>query len=79
MDSVSISQLKAKPAQIINQSLDYPVAVASRNQVKAYLIGKNLYEKITGFIENYLDTKAVKKARFSSGKNFEKFTDELGI
>jgi PHD/YefM family antitoxin component YafN of YafNO toxin-antitoxin module len=79
MDSVSISQLKVNPSQVINQAVDYPVAVEKRNQIKAYVIGKELYEKITAYIENYLDKLAVRNADFSKGKDFEKVAKELGI
>lgn len=79
MDSVSISKLKVNPSKIINQALDYPVAVEKRNQVKAYLIGKELYEKIIAYIEDCLDKLAVKNTDFSKGKDFEKVARELGI
>ena len=46
METVTISQLKSQPSKIIGSALDYPVAVAKRTQIKAYLIGKELYEKI---------------------------------
>jgi len=79
MNSVSISKLKVNPSAIINQALDYPVAVEKRNQIKAYVIGKELYEKIITYIEDYLDNLAVKNSNFSRGKDFEKVAKELGI
>lgn len=79
MNSVSVSQLKVNPSAVINQSLDYPVAVEKRNQVKAYVIGKELYEKIITYIEDYLDKLVVKKTNFSKGRDFEKVAKELGI
>ena len=79
MISTSISQLKANPSAVIEQAADYPVAVESRNDVKAYLIGKNLFEKMIAFIENYADAEAVKKADFKSGKDLEDVAKELGI
>ncbi len=79
MDSLSISQLKTHPAKAISQASDYPVAVESRNKVKAYLIGKELYEKIVSFIEDYLDRAAVEKTDFRKGRDFEKVAQELGI
>lgn len=79
MTSTSISQLKVNPSAVIEKASDYPVAVESRNDIKAYLIGKNLFEKMMAFIEDYIDAEAVKKADFKSGKDFEKVAKELGI
>lgn len=77
--SISISQLKIHPAKIISQAADHPLVVKSRNQVKAYLLGKELFEKIVGFMEDYIDRKAVKETSFSKGRDFEKVAAELGI
>lgn len=79
MDTISISQLKISPSKIISQSFDYPVAVENRNKVQAYIVGKELYEKILTFIEDYIDRAAVKKTDFKKGKNFELVAKELGI
>ena len=79
MYSISISQLKTNPSAAISQAEDYPVAVENRNMIKAYLIGKNLYEKMVTFIEDYLDTAVVKKADFTKSRDFEKVAEELGI
>ena len=79
MNSISISQLKTNPSAAISRAVDYPVAVENRNTIKAYLIGKNLYEKMVAFIEDYLDAGAVKKADFTKGKDFEKLAQTLWI
>lgn len=79
MTSTSISQLKANPSAVIDQAADYPVAVESRNDVKAYLIGKDLFEKMVSFIEDYLDLSTIKKTDFKKGKDFEKVAKDLGI
>lgn len=79
MNVVSISQLKVRPAQAITAATDYPVAVQSRNQTKAYLVGRNLYEKLIAYIEDYIDREAVKNTDFKKGKNFEKVASELRI
>lgn len=79
MTSVSISEIKIHPSKIIAQAEEYPVAVENRNEVKAYLIGKELYEKLLSYIENYIDEKAVKTTDFKKGKDFEKVAQELGI
>ena len=79
MASVSISQLKMSPAKAIAKASDYPLVVESRNKVKAYLVGKELYEKIIVFVEDYIDQAAVKGTDFSKGKDFEKVAKELGL
>jgi antitoxin StbD len=79
MNSVSISQLKVNPSAVINQSLDYPVVVQNRNKIKAYIIGKELYEKIVSLMEDYVDKLTIKQTNFSKGKDFEKVAKELGI
>jgi PHD/YefM family antitoxin component YafN of YafNO toxin-antitoxin module len=79
MNTISVSQLKTAPAKAIKQAGDFPVVVEKRNKVAAYLVGKNLYEKIIGFIEDYIDRKAVEKTDFSKGKNFDRVAKELGI
>lgn len=79
MTSVSISQIKINPSKAIVQAEEFPVAVESRNQVKAYLLGKELYEKIIAYMENFIDAKAVDKTDFKKGTDFEKVAAELGI
>ena len=79
MNSVSISQLKMNPSQVIAKAADYPVAVENRNNIQAYLIGKNLYEKIISYIENYIDKQAVDSTDFSKGRDFEDVAKDLGI
>ncbi len=79
MEAVSISQLKTHPAGVIAKAVDYPLAIEKRNQVKAYLIGKELYEKIISLIEDYIDATVIKSTDFSKGKDFEKVALELGL
>jgi hypothetical protein len=79
MNFISISDLKTKPSAAIAQAIDYPVAVQSRSKTKAYLVGKDLYEKLIAFIEDNIDIEAVRKADFSKKQDFEKVVKELGI
>lgn len=79
MSRVSISQLKMNPSLAIASALDYPVAIESRNQVKAYLVGKELYEEIISYIEDFIDRQTIRKTDFSQGRDFEKVAKELGI
>lgn len=79
MTTTTISQLKVNPSSVIAQAVDYPVAVANRSKVQAYVVGKSLYEKMISFIENYVDAAVVKKTDFSKGRDFEKIARDLGI
>ncbi|MDO8571784.1 MAG: prevent-host-death protein [bacterium] len=79
MTSASISQLKANPASIIRQAFDYPVALENRNKVEAYVIGKNLYEKMLAHIEDKLDRQAINDTDFTKGKDLETVAKDLGI
>lgn len=79
MNTISISQLKINPSKAINAALDYPLAVENRNKVEAYLLGKDLYEKIVSYIEGLVDNKAVKETNFNKGKDFDKVVKELGL
>jgi len=79
MNTISISQLKTNPAKAIMQAGEYPVVVEKRNKVKAYLIGKDLYEKLISYIEDSVHKKTIEKTDFSKGKDFESVAKELGI
>lgn len=74
-----MTQLKTRPSKVISEASDYPVAVESRNKVKAYLIGKELYEKIVAFIEDWIDKAVIEKTDFKKGRDFEEVAKELGI
>ena len=79
MTTISISQLKVNPSSVIAQAADYPVAVENRNKVQAYLMGKNLYDRLMAFLEDAVDAAAIKRTDFSRGKDFEKVARDLGI
>ena len=79
MNNISISQLKVNPSKFIDLAGYYPVAVEKRNKIQAYLVGKNLFEKIVDYLENYIDQKAIKLTDFKKGRDFEKIASQLGI
>ena len=79
MTVTSISQLKTNPARVIASSYDYPVAVQNRNKVQAYLVGKELFEKMLDILEDKSDRAVVKQTDFSKGNDFEKIAQELDI
>ena len=77
--NISISELKINPASAIDRAADIPVAIQKRNRVKAYLVGKELFETIIAYIEDYIDKAAIEKTDFSKGRRFEKVAQELGV
>lgn len=79
MDTISISQLKRNPSEAIAKAIDYPIAVENRHNVKAYLIGKKLYEKIVAYLEDYMDKQAISDTDFSKGKDFEIVAKSLDL
>lgn len=79
MTTTTISQLKMNPSAVIAEAADYPVSVANRNTVTAYVVGKRLFERLTASLEDRLDAAAVAKADFSQGKDFENVARDLGI
>lgn len=79
MDTISISDLKTNPSKAINFATDFPLAIQNRNKVKAYLLGKDLYEKIVSYIENMVDKKAVEDTDFKKGKDFEEVAKKLNL
>lgn len=79
MNTISISQLKINPSKAILGALDFPLAVESRNKIKGYLLGKDLYEKIVSFIEDNIDRRAVEATDFNKGEDFDKVLKELNI
>lgn len=79
MTYASISDLKANPASVISASLDYPVAIQKRNKTQAYLVGKDIFEKLVAQMEDIIDAKAVREANFDDVVPFEKVVAELGL
>ena len=79
MTSLSISQLKVNPAKAILASGDYPVAIENRGEVEAYLVGKDLFERLERYVEDFIDKRAVEAADFSKAEDFEEVAKKLGI
>lgn len=77
--AISISELKTSPRAAISASEDYPLAIKNRNKTEAYIISKNLFEKIISFIEDDIDEKAVKEANYKSGTTLNALIEELGL
>lgn len=79
MTTISISELKVNPSAAIRKASEYPVAVENRNEVTAYLVGKQLFERFIDYLEDREDRAAVAGADFSKAKDFERIARDLGI
>ena len=79
MTSVSISELKTNPSAVLSAADDYPVEVKRRNKTEAYVVGKDLFEKLILFLEDIEDKRTIEKTDFSKGRDFEEVAKELGI
>lgn len=67
------------PSKAMLEATDYPVAIEKRSDIKAYLVGKDLYEKMIAYLEDYIDINAVRAADFCKGKDFGKIARKLSI
>lgn len=79
MTSLSISQLKVNPAKAILASGDYPVAIENRGEVAAYLVGKDLFERLERYVEDFIDGQAIKNTDFTKGEELDEVIGELGL
>lgn len=79
MTYASISDLKINPASIISASLDYPVEIQKRSKTQAYLVGKELFDRMVAQLEDIIDSKAVEEANYDDGIPFEKVVADLGL
>ncbi len=79
MNTISISQLKVSPSKAIQDAADWPLAIENRNNIEAYLIGRDLYEKLVAYIENSLDRQAIDETDFKKGRDFESLARELSL
>lgn len=79
MDNVSISQFKINPAAVLAQAETYPVSITAHNQIKAYVVGRELYEQMVAQFEDQFDRQAIADTDFSKGKDLEILAKELGL
>ena len=79
MRNVNISELKTNPSNAITLAEDFPVGILNRNDIKAYLVGKNLFEQLVGYLEDTIDGTIIRDTDFSKGEDFNTFAKEFGI
>lgn len=58
--SVSITELKKSPSDIINKAGDEAVAILNHNTPSAYLVPSVVYEKLINMLDEYMLEKEVK-------------------
>lgn len=58
--SVSITELKKSPSDIINKAGDEAVAILNHNTPSAYLVPSVAYEKLINMLDEYMLEKEVK-------------------
>ncbi len=79
MTSVTISQLKANPSAVISAADNFPVSIKNREKTKAYILGKDMFEKLILYLENVEDKKTIASIDLTKKRDFEDFAVELGI
>ena len=79
MSIISISELKTNPAKAIEKAADMPVAIKKRNKTAGYVVGKDIFEKLVSFVEDYIDRKAISEADYKRGKPLQEVIKELGL
>lgn len=79
MNTLNISDLKTNPSNAIALAEDFPVGILNRNNIKAYLLGKELFEQLISYLEDSLDASTIRNTDFSKGQNFETFAKKLGV
>ena len=76
---MTLSQIKVNPAAVLMRAQDYPLSVTKHNQVKGYVVGKEIFEKLIAYVEDAEDAQALKSADISTGRDLEDIAKELGL
>lgn len=79
MTSISISDFKKNPTNVLVSAEDYPVAVLNRNKTAGYVVGKDMFEKLVDFVEDYVDKKSIEKADYKNTTPLNDLVKELGL
>ena len=73
--SVSMSEFKKNPAQVLRTAGEKPVAVLNHNRPEAYLLPAAYYERLMAYMEDLEDAKLVQER--ANGPFIEVSLDEL--
>lgn len=79
MNVVNITELKANPSAVLSSANEFPVAVKNRNKTAGYVVGKDIFEKLVSYVEDYIDRKAVREADYKKGIPLSDVIKELGL
>lgn len=75
--TVSITELKKSPTQILQQAGNEAVAILNHNVTSAYLVPSELYEKMIDTIDDYHLSRVVKERLNDDEKPVSVTIDEL--
>jgi antitoxin StbD len=75
--TVSISELKTNPSEIIEQASGETVAILNRNKPTAYMVSPKFYEKLLEALDELELTKAVRERLKDEHKAVEVSLDDL--
>lgn len=75
--TISISELKKSPAQVINNAKNNVVAILNRNVASAYLVPSEIYEKMVDLLDDYALKQEVAKALEKGEKPIKVSLNEL--
>jgi len=75
--SASISELKKSPAQIIKNANNEAIAILNHNVPSAYLVPRELYEKMIDIIDDYYLAKEVQESLNDNEESIKVTLDEL--
>ena len=75
--TASISELKKSPAQLIKNANNEAIAILNHNVPSAYLVPKELYEKMIDIIDDYYLAKEVQESLNDNEEPIKVNLDEL--
>ena len=75
--SASITELKKSPRKLLNEAKDDAIAILNHNVPTAYLVSKELYEKMIDIIDDYYLSKTVNERLNDNEKPVKVDIDDL--
>jgi len=75
--SASISELKKSPAQLLKNSNNETIAILNHNVPSAYLVPKEVYEKMVDIIDDYYLSKEVQERLADKEESIKVSLDDL--
>ncbi len=75
--TVSISELKANPSEVIEQASGETIAILNRNKPTAYVVSPAFYEKLLDALDELELTKVLRERLRDENKAIEISLDDL--